>query len=38
MALPLRAWNAKPEAEQLTLRAAAAAHLAALDAAPSYAP
>ncbi len=30
MAMPLRSWNAKPAAEQAELRAAAAAHLAAL--------
>jgi len=38
MALALRSWRAKPEPEQLALRAAAAAHLAELDAAPPYAP
>lgn len=38
MALPLRSWRAKPEPEQLALRAAAGAHLAELDAAPPYAP
>jgi len=38
MNLPLRAWHAKPEPEQLALRAAAAKHLAELDAAPPYAP
>lgn len=38
MSLPLRAWHAKPEPEQLALRAAAATHLAELDAEPPYAP
>ncbi|MDV7272066.1 cryptochrome/photolyase family protein [Thioclava sp. A2] len=38
MSLPLRAWHAKPEPEQLALRAAAAKHLAELDAEPPYAP
>ncbi|MBD3786771.1 MAG: cryptochrome/photolyase family protein [Sphingomonadales bacterium] len=37
MSLPLRSWRAKPEPEQLALRAAVAAHLAELDAAPPYA-
>lgn len=38
MSLPLRSWQAKPEPEQLALRAAAAVHLAELDAAAPYAP
>lgn len=38
MALALRSWRAKPEPEQLALRAAAGAHMAELDAAPTYAP
>ena len=38
MALALRSWRAKPEPEQLALRAAAATHLARLDVAPPYAP
>jgi len=36
MSLPLRSWNAKPAAERSALRAAAAAHLAQLDALPPY--
>jgi deoxyribodipyrimidine photolyase-related protein len=38
MSLPLRNWHAKPEPEQLALRAAAAAHLAELDAGSAWAP
>jgi deoxyribodipyrimidine photolyase-related protein len=38
MSLPLRNWRAKPEPEQLALRAAAAAHLAELDAGSAWAP
>ncbi len=38
MALTLRSWFSKPEPEQLALQAAAAAHLAELDATAPYAP